>query len=295
MAEDGNGVIITSDGSTKAKESHISSRANKAEACRGKKRAPTDGDQGGIGSSKVLEQGKGKEVKTCGTDNSDHEAHIQTERDRRKRMRNLFTSLQNFHPHLPPKIDKATIVEETVNYIKTLEHTLETLQKQKLDRVRSVFLATQKPSSAASSSTSVVVSPEHSVSREAFVADQVSKVPSPLDMVMPLPPPAQQCYNIQTWTSPNVVLSIVGIDACISVCTPKRPGLITATAYFLERHGAEALAVQSYSDSLRTMFIMFARANEATGCLRETPISIPADERFKLALGELILWLGSSN
>ncbi|KAJ4756683.1 basic helix-loop-helix (bHLH) DNA-binding superfamily protein [Rhynchospora pubera] len=292
MAEGGKRVIIASDGSTKANESRTSSRANKAEACRGKKRALTDGDQGGIGSTKI-EKGKGKEVKNCGIDNSDHEAHIQTERDRRKRMRNLFTSLQNFHPHLPPKIDKATIVEETVNYIKTLEHTLETLQKQKLDRVRNVFLATQKPLSAASSSTSVAISPEHSVSREAFVADQVSRVPSPLDMVMPLSPSTQQCYNIQTWTSPNVVLSIVGIDACISVCTPKRSGLITATAYFLERHGAEALAVQSYSDSLRTMFIMFARANEATGCFPETPI--PADERFKLALGELILWLGSSN
>ncbi|KAJ1696311.1 hypothetical protein LUZ63_004823 [Rhynchospora breviuscula] len=288
MAEGGNGVIIASDGSTKANESRTNSRANKGEACRGKKRAPTDADRGGICSFKV-EQGKGKEVKNCGsTDNSDHEAHIQTERDRRKRMKNLFTSLQNFHPHLPPKIDKATIVEETVNYIKTLERTLETMQKQKLDRVRNIFLATQKPSSAASSSTSVAISPEHSVSREAFVADQVSRVPPPLDMVMP-----QQCYNIQTWTSPNVVLSIVGIDACISVCTPKRPCLITATAYFLERHGAEALAVQSYSDSLRTMFIMFARANEATGCFPETPI--PADERFKLALGELILWLGSSN
>jgi hypothetical protein len=156
------------------------------------------------------------------------------------------------------QIDKATIVEETVNYIKNLEHTLETLQKCKLDRIRNAFLANQKPSSAASIA---ILSPEHPVSREAFLADQVSKVPSPLDMPVPLPPPGQPCYSIQTWTSPNVVLSIVGIDAYISLCTPKRSGLITAAAFFLERHGAEALAVQVYSDPVRTMFIMFARVS----------------------------------
>jgi hypothetical protein len=212
-------------------------------------------------------------------------------------------------------------VEETVNYIKNLEHTLETLQKRKLDHLRNAFLANQKPPSAASSS---VISPDHPVSREAFLADQVGKVLSPLDMPVPLPPPGQQCCSIQTWTSPNVVLSIVGIDAYISVCTPKRSGLITAAAFFLERHGAEALAVQVYSDPLRTMFIMFARVrwylcmhvhlsyfldvsnyyvyfhfsdeiqvNEASSSINET--QMPADERFKLALGELILWLGSSN
>lgn len=150
-------------------------------------------------------------------------------------------------------------MEETVNYIKSLECTLETLQKRKLDRIRGAFLANQKPSSAASSS---VISPDNnSITREAFLADQVGKVPSPLDMAVPLPPPGQKCYTIQTWTSPNVVLSIVGIDAYISVCTPKRSGLITAAAYFLERHGVEALAVQAYSDPLRTMFIMFARVS----------------------------------
>lgn len=148
-------------------------------------------------------------------------------------------------------------MEETVNYIKNLECTLETLQKQKLDRIQSAFLVNQNPSSAASSSS--FISSEHPISREAFLSDQVGKVPSPLDMAVPLPPPAQHCYSIQTWTSPNVVLSIVGINAYISVCTPKKPGLITAAAFFLERHSAEALAVQSYSDPLRTMFIMFAR------------------------------------
>jgi hypothetical protein len=35
------------------------------------------------------------------------------------------------------------------------------------------------------------------------------------------------------------------------------------------------------------------QANEASSSINET--QMPADERFKLALGELILWLGSSN
>lgn len=109
MAEDGKREIITPDSSTKEKESRTSITTDKPDSCRGKKRAPalTDEAQDAIGSSKVGITGKGKEVKTSGTDISDHEAHIQTERDRRKRMRDLFSSLQTFHSHLPPKVNQS--------------------------------------------------------------------------------------------------------------------------------------------------------------------------------------------
>jgi hypothetical protein len=106
MAEDGENVIITPDSSTKAKELRASFTTNKPDSRRGKKRAPSNEIQDGNGSSKVG-TGKGKEVKTSGTDNSDHEAHIQTERDRRKRMRDLFSCLHKFHSHLPPKVNQS--------------------------------------------------------------------------------------------------------------------------------------------------------------------------------------------
>lgn len=80
----------------------VISTTNKTDSCKGKKRALTSQTQDGIVSSTVRIS-KEKEVKTSGIGNSDHEEHIQTERDRRKRMRDLFSCLQAFHSHLPPK------------------------------------------------------------------------------------------------------------------------------------------------------------------------------------------------
>ena len=46
---------------------------------------------------------KGKEKKEKeGT--SDHDMHIWTERERRKKMRNMFSNLHALIPHLPPKV-----------------------------------------------------------------------------------------------------------------------------------------------------------------------------------------------
>ena len=46
---------------------------------------------------------KGKEKKE-GEGSSDHDMHIWTERERRKKMRNMFANLHALIPHLPPKV-----------------------------------------------------------------------------------------------------------------------------------------------------------------------------------------------
>ncbi|KAJ3675163.1 hypothetical protein LUZ60_004205 [Juncus effusus] len=222
-------------------------------------------------SSKKIE--KGKKI----VDSSDHEMHIWTERERRKKMRSMFSTLQTYLPQLPQKVDKATIVEEAVNYIKSLEQTLTNLQKRQVDK--------KKPPSAASST---VDSPDFSSARDVFFTEQTDVV-----TVVPLSPVQKPCFAMQTWTSPNVVLSIAGFDAFINVCAPKRQGLITAAAYFLDKHGAEAVSVQVYSDSQRSMFLMQAHAINGEAFHDGNPA--PAEERFKLAMGEFILWLSSSS
>ncbi|GJN02870.1 hypothetical protein PR202_ga20259 [Eleusine coracana subsp. coracana] len=62
--------------------------------------------------------------------------HIWTERERRKKMNNMYNTLHSLLPRLPDKADKATIVGEAVDYIKTLEGTIERLEKLKVERVR---------------------------------------------------------------------------------------------------------------------------------------------------------------
>ena len=48
--------------------------------------------------------GEGREGKGVGE--SDHEIHIWTERERRKKMRNMFANLHALLPQLPPKVTK---------------------------------------------------------------------------------------------------------------------------------------------------------------------------------------------
>lgn len=51
---------------------------------------------------------KGKKRSTAATTeeagDDDHELHIWTERERRKKMRNMFASLHALLPHIPPKV-----------------------------------------------------------------------------------------------------------------------------------------------------------------------------------------------
>ena len=77
------------------------------------------------------------------------------------------------------------------------------------------------------------------------MAEQISKIPFQTDAVTPA---QQQCFTMHTSASPNVVLSVAGPNAHVSVCAPKTPGLISAAVHFLEKHDAEVFSVQVCSD-----------------------------------------------
>lgn len=84
-----------SDNSGESKENmkSLDQVEEKDEALMNKKR---NRDQGNITSG----EGKGEKCRE-----SDHEMHIWTERERRKKMRNMFASLHALLPHLPSKVN----------------------------------------------------------------------------------------------------------------------------------------------------------------------------------------------
>lgn len=57
-----------------------------------------------------LKQGKANGGVDHGADQSEHEMHIWTERERRKKMRNMFSSLHALLPQLPAKVSKIYII-----------------------------------------------------------------------------------------------------------------------------------------------------------------------------------------
>ncbi|KAK1264301.1 hypothetical protein QJS04_geneDACA019945 [Acorus gramineus] len=217
-----------------------------------------------------------------GGESEDHEVHIWTERERRKKMRNMFTSLHSLLPQLPPKADKSTIVDEAVNYIRTLQHTLQKLQKQKLEKLRLV---------GGGGGTSVD-------SREAFMADHGATaalnnnnnwtISTNSPTAVSVPSRLSQCF--QTWSSPNVVLNVSGDDAHISICCARKPGLLTTVCYVLEKHKLEVVSANVSSEFFRAMYMIHAHAN---GVSDQFPEALAVEEVYKLAVGEILLWLSS--
>ncbi|KAA8536207.1 hypothetical protein F0562_028685 [Nyssa sinensis] len=251
----------------------------------GTEAAPSGKKRSGVNKSGKEISGDVNEGKDGGVE-SDHEIHIWTERERRKKMRNMFSNLHSLLPQLPPKADKSTIVDEAVNYIKTLQQTLQKLQKQKLERLHGVTNINYD--------TSIITSQQlaRDSSREAFLADQGSS--SNLAII------GANCSNsisvsriptaFQTWSSPNVILNVCGNEAHISVCSAKKPGLLTNICYVLDKHKLEVVSAHVSTDYSRSLYMIQAHAS---GVQDQFTKAFPVEEIYKQAAGEIMFCVSS--
>ncbi|CAL1410674.1 unnamed protein product [Linum trigynum] len=249
-------------------------------------------------SSSLKNHGKGvvKEAGGSGEgDQSEQQVHIWTERERRKRMRNMFTNLQALLPQLPSKADKSTIVDEAISYIKTLHQTLQTLEKQKLEKLQGLLNLDSEPSAVSVITTSQAATPQlpfavaadQSCTREAFMASQGPSKPfPPPSMITTSTPPS----GFQTWFSPNVVLNMWGQDAQICICSAKKQGLLATILHILEKHGLDVVSAHISTDHHRCTYMIHAHAGGG-GCRQFPESSLSVEDTFKLAAGEMNLWL----
>ncbi|KAK4424205.1 Transcription factor [Sesamum alatum] len=225
-------------------------------------------------------------------ESDDHELHIWTERERRKKMRNMFASLHSLIPHLPARADKSTIVDEAVLYIKKLEITLSELERQKAQILKG------KSANPTACDLSMITTPQQNLpiqSREAFLAEQGSTSnksavavanPSSLNPLFEFP-----AATFRTWTSPNVILNVCGRDAHISISSPKKPGLFTPIFFVLEKYKLEVVSAQVSSARDRRMCMIHARANGGVEQFPETLCLV--EEIFKQAAVEIMMWVNS--
>ncbi|KAG6436270.1 hypothetical protein SASPL_101156 [Salvia splendens] len=134
----------------------------------------------------------------------DHDLHIQIERDRRKKMRDMFAILHDLMPHLHPRADKSSIVDEAVEYIKHLRVVLEDLEKHKQKKLKGA-----NANLSAQSSTSL----------------------------------ANLNASFTTLSYPNVVVSVCGIDAHINVvCSPTKPRTITYLVFLIDKYNLDLVS-----------------------------------------------------
>ncbi|KAL5056295.1 hypothetical protein RYX36_036977 [Vicia faba] len=220
----------------------------------------------------------------------DHEMHIFTERERRKKMKNMFSTLHALLPELPSKAGKYTIVDATMKKIKTLEQTIENLEKEKQEKLKYVSLfGSESPS---------VIKKSHwhpYESRETIIADHgslnynnnfstslmVTSYPNSKTLAQSAPPLNQVAF--QTWYYQNVVLSICGGQAQFCICATKMLGLLTRIAFVLEKYWIDVVSASITCNGKFYMILANVRQ-----CLHD---SISMEETYKQAAREIMMWI----
>lgn len=175
--------------------------------------------------------------------------------------------------------DKSSIVDEAVKYIRTLEHTLHTLEKQRVDKLRSCSTSTSTIEHDQGLSISTKSHRDHwealdHRSRESITlaADtnyqgrhelRENTAAALLTVLPALSDHHIQATTFQTWISPNVVVNMCGEDAQISICSPRIPGLLATIFYILEEHKLEVISAHICSDLCRSMYMIHAHVSLA--------------------------------
>ncbi|XP_054786863.1 transcription factor bHLH95-like [Prosopis cineraria] len=193
------------------------------------------------------------------------------ERERRRKINALFRGLKAMLPHVPSKADRIKVVDETLNYITTLEQTLENLEKKKMER-------------SLRSSVSSNAGHPSGTSRDAFMSEQVASSSSPTPSASP------HGYNkpvgFQTWTSPNLVVNICGKEAQFSVTSSKNWCPFSTICCVLEKYKIEVLSAHISCDNGRRFYMFQA---QVSGDSDQVPGALSAEETFKQAAEEIIL------
>ncbi|KAE9614143.1 hypothetical protein Lal_00016756 [Lupinus albus] len=240
-------------------------------------------------SEKKVMTGKEKDGKSCKVV---HEMHILNERERRKKIKNMFSTLHAFLPQLPSKVDKLSIIDEAVDYIKYLKQTLEKLEKQKQERFHSISAFRYEPSSHVINSHWYPINN----SNEALIADNGSfnnftniiGNQNPSNSIA-ISVPQQQPLAFQIWSSPNVVLNICGKEAQFCIFTSKKPGLLTAIASVLEKFNINVIYANIMCDANGNRYMIQAHANRTTHQLILESTSL--EEIYKQAAREIMQWI----
>ncbi|KAG6417503.1 hypothetical protein SASPL_119684 [Salvia splendens] len=217
--------------------------------------------------------------KRAGNEIDEHELHIWTERERRRKMRDMFASLHALIPKLHPRVDKTTLVDEAVEHIKKMQKTLEKLEKQKEKKLKggNINLA------------SCDIPGITSQSREAFMADQASTSQQPQ-------PPVTHSgrASFTSWASTNVVLNVCGIDAHLSiVCSPTKTGMMAYLGLVMDNYNLDLVSAHISSDSILRNYMVHIRANGAVQQQLAEGASFHVEETYKKVAAELMLWINS--
>jgi hypothetical protein len=153
--------------------------------------------------------------------------------------------------------DKVTIVGEIVDYIKTLEGTLKGLEELKLERIHTQLL--DAGSSRATPFPPPIChggAPPPTAPRDSTLADMVNNWIT--QQVTTAAPPHGP---FQTWSAPNIAVSVTDNESFIVVCMPRQSGILTKAVYVLHKYHIDVITLNISSDENRDIFSIHTRVS----------------------------------
>ena len=150
------------------------------------------------------------------------------------------------------QVDKATLVGETIHFIKALEQTKAQLERRKQEQA----LARQ---AAAEAVVSTLLSAPQTAHGMAAMSNGWGPAVPPQQQ--PLAAAATGPAGFQTWSAPNVALSVSNEKAIISVCLPRQPRMLTLVMSVLSKHGIDVITVHVAADGPRSLINIYTRVS----------------------------------
>ncbi|CAM6091878.1 unnamed protein product [Calypogeia fissa] len=148
------------------------------------------------------------------------ESHIWSERQRRKGMNHLFSTLRSLLPQPTSKTDKSTVVSEIIKYIQGLQLKLDELNKRRADILR------RKPIDMTVSRVGSGPNLQH-ISSNLAVDGMAASVSNE--------------SSLQSFVMPNVALHISGSNAFITMSSMKKKGIFSRILLIMQSHKLDVI------------------------------------------------------
>ncbi|KAJ7526055.1 hypothetical protein O6H91_17G079800 [Diphasiastrum complanatum] len=186
----------------------------------------------------------------------EQESHILTERQRRKKMSCMFSSLQSLLPGLCPKADKSTVIDEAISYIRSLEKKMSCL---------SLKVAARR------NSASNISSPKKEPLPSSVAAAEANK----------------GCL-FQTMSFPNAMLNVSGEDAFITIRTSRKQLRLedVFSPFEKEQKKLKVLNAHISANHTNTFYMIHAQVN----AFQESAADV-----FQAALEDIVGFMETSN
>ncbi|XP_024369691.1 uncharacterized protein [Physcomitrium patens] len=208
-------------------------------------RTPTSPSEVRLGKEKQLgvQKSKGSGKRPL----SQRENHIWSERQRRKGMNYLFSTLRSLLPQPNPKTDKSTVIGEIIKYIQSLQVKLEMLTKKRQQVMTAVL---PRPGSSASHCTGLTL------------LDHSNFDSSSMTAITALPPPGRESC-LQSYLGTNVGLHVCGLNVFITTSSPRgRRGLLQQLLLTIQRYNLEVINATISTSSASIFHCLHCQASQ---------------------------------